>query len=93
MASPQRPKKFFEKIKRNEGFSFKARFFFTILLGSLDPQAPQRPKKFFGKIKRNEGFSFKARFLFTILLGSIDPQNYQFAPKIPENNYQCSPTP
>ena len=40
--------KFFEKIKQNEGFSFKVRFFFTFLQGSLNPQnyelAPQSLK-------------------------------------------------
>ena len=48
---PPQKRKIFKKkiIKRNEGFSFKVRFFFTFLQSSLNPQnyelAPQIPKK------------------------------------------------
>ena len=44
---PQKPKDFLQKIKRNEGFSFKVRVLFTFLQGSLNPQnyelAPKIP--------------------------------------------------
>ena len=37
-AAPQKPKIFFLKFKRMEGFSFKVRFFFNFLQGSPNPK-------------------------------------------------------
>ena len=54
---------------------------------------PRSRRNFLKKIKRNDGFSFKVKFFITFLQGSLDPQNYELAPQIPENNYQCSPAP
>ena len=51
------------------------------------------PKNCFEKIKQNEGLSFKVRFCFPFLQGSLNPPNYELAPQISENNYQCSPAP
>ena len=39
--------------------------------------------------------AFALRWDFTLLFlqGSLNPQNYELAPQIPENNYQCSLAP
>ena len=53
---------------------------------------PQKPKKFLKKSNKMKAFPLRWDF-FTFLQGSLTPQNYEPAPKIPENNYQCSPAP
>ena len=51
---------------------------------------PPRSRRNFKKIKQNGGFSF---IIFAIWHISLDPQNYELAPQLPLNNYQCSPDP
>ena len=75
----------------DEHFSMKVNIFIFHKgdLGDFLPEA----EDFFKKNKQNEGFSFNVRFVFTLLQGSLNPQNYELAPQILENNYQCSPAP
>ena len=37
-------------------------------------------------------FLLRWDFFYTFLQGSPNPQNYELAPQVPENNYQCSPS-